>query len=105
MQIELFNKTVKPILLYGSEIWGFGNPDDLERKQQQKLKFTYNLKRSTPTYMIYSELGVKQIAIDIKLESFHFGLNLYYMTEIKSLIQCISFYFICIKTKLSNRII
>ena len=25
LQIDIFNKTVKPILLYGSEIWGFGN--------------------------------------------------------------------------------
>ena len=66
LQIELFNKTVKPILLYGSEIWGFGNLDDLERIQLKFLKFAYNLKRSTPTYMIYGELGVKPIAIDIK---------------------------------------
>ena len=26
-QVELFNKLVKPILLYGCEIWGFGNID------------------------------------------------------------------------------
>ena len=27
IQIEMFDKTVKPILLYGSEIWGYGNSD------------------------------------------------------------------------------
>jgi hypothetical protein len=26
-QLDLFDKLVKPILLYGSEIWGFGNND------------------------------------------------------------------------------
>ena len=72
LQIELFNKTVKPILLYGSEIWGFGNLDDLERIQLKFLKFAFNLKRSTPTYMIYGELGVKPISIDIKTRMISF---------------------------------
>ena len=27
IQIDLFNKIVKPVLLHGSEIWGFGNLD------------------------------------------------------------------------------
>ena len=31
LQIELYEKMVKPILLYGSEVWGFGNLDVLER--------------------------------------------------------------------------
>ena len=29
--IDLFNKTVKPILLYGCELWGISNIDILER--------------------------------------------------------------------------
>ena len=29
LQIELFDKLVKPILLYGSEVWGFGTLDVL----------------------------------------------------------------------------
>lgn len=66
LQIELFNKTVKPILLYGCEIWGYGNCDDLERIQLKFLKYTLNLKKSTPTYMIYGELGIKPISLDIK---------------------------------------
>ena len=31
IQFELFDKLVKPILLYGSEIWGFGTLDILEQ--------------------------------------------------------------------------
>ena len=30
MQIDLFNKLIKPILLYGCEIWAFGNLDIIE---------------------------------------------------------------------------
>jgi hypothetical protein len=29
--LNLFDKMVKPILLYGCEIWGFGNNDVLEK--------------------------------------------------------------------------
>ena len=31
MQIDLFNKLIKPILLYGCEIWAIGNLDIIER--------------------------------------------------------------------------
>ena len=44
LQIELFNKTVKPILLYGSEIWGLENFDDLERIQLKTFKYAFDLK-------------------------------------------------------------
>ena len=38
LHIDLFNKTVKPILLYGSEIWGYGNIDSIDRVQLKFLK-------------------------------------------------------------------
>ena len=66
LQIDLFNKTVKPILLYGSEIWGFGNIDVIERIQLKFLKYIFNLKKSTSSFMIYGELGIMPIYIDIK---------------------------------------
>ena len=51
MQIELFNKLIKPILLYGCEIWAFGNLDIIERVQLKFLKLILNLKKSTQSYM------------------------------------------------------
>ena len=57
---------MKPILLYGSEIWGFGNIDVIERIQLKFLKYIFNLKKSTPSFMIYGELGIMPIYIDIK---------------------------------------
>ena len=66
MQIDLFNKLVKPILLYGSEIWGFGNLDIIERIQLKFFKYIFNLKKSTPTYMIYGEVGITPISVEIK---------------------------------------
>jgi hypothetical protein len=56
-QLELFNKMVKPILLYGSEIWGFSkNIQYLERIQLRFCKLLLKLKTSAPNYMIYGEL-------------------------------------------------
>ena len=31
LQLDIFNKTIKPILLYGSEVWGFGTCEIIER--------------------------------------------------------------------------
>ena len=66
IQIDLFNKTIKPILLYGCEIWGIGNVEMLERIQLKFYKQVLNLKKSTPTNMLYGELGVTPLYIDIQ---------------------------------------
>ena len=66
IQIDLFNKTIKPILLYGCEVWGIGNLDIIERVQLKFYKNILNLKKSTPSFMIYGELGVTPLPIDIK---------------------------------------
>ena len=62
-QLDLFDKMVKPVLLYGCEIWGMGNNDILERVQLKFCKLLLNLKTSTPFYMIYGELGRYTIEI------------------------------------------
>ena len=67
-QLELFNKMVKPILLYGSEIWGFSkNIQCLEKVQLRFCKLLLKIKTSTHSYMIYGELGLFPIEIDVKL--------------------------------------
>ena len=62
----MFNKIIKPIILYGSEIWGVGNFDVLERIQLKFYKYIFNLKKTTPSYMIYGELGVTPLYVDIQ---------------------------------------
>ena len=66
IQIDLFEKCVKPILLYGCEIWGFGNIDVLERVQLKFYKYIFQLKKATPNYMIYGEIGILPLIVDIK---------------------------------------
>ena len=66
VQIDLFEKTIKPILLYSCEIWGFGNNATIERVHLKFLKIIFRLKRSTPSFMIYGELGLTPITVDIQ---------------------------------------
>ena len=71
MQIELFNKTAKPILLYGCEIYGPESVETLERIQRKFLKYILNLKTSTPSFMVYGETGMPlNIDINSRLISF-----------------------------------
>ena len=65
MQIELFDKMIKPILQYSCEIWGYGNIDIIERVHVKFFKQILYLKKSTPTYMVYGELGAYPLFIDI----------------------------------------
>ena len=66
MQIDLFNKMIKPILLYGCKLWGFGNLEIIERVQLKFFKQILYLKKSTPSFMVYGELGAYPLFIDIQ---------------------------------------
>ena len=53
-QPELFDKTIKPILWYGTEVWGFGKCDVIERVHLKFLKYIFKLKKiNTITYDIW----------------------------------------------------
>ena len=83
-QLELFYKMVKPMLLYGLEIWGFSkNIDCLEKIQLSFCKLLLRLKSSTPNYMIYGELGRFPIEIDIKIRMVSFWARLLLGKETK----------------------
>lgn len=66
LQLELFDKTIKPILLYAAEIWGYGSLQVIERVHLKFIKHIFHLKKSTPTHMIYGELGIYPITLEIK---------------------------------------
>ena len=89
IQIDLFDKLVKPILLYGCEIRGSGNIDILERIQLKFYKFIFNLKTSTPSYMIYGELGITPLYIDVQTRMVSFWSNLIENHENCKLSSCI----------------
>ena len=55
-QLDLFDKIVVPVLLYGCEIYMvFFKVDIIECIHLKFLKYIFNLKSSTSTYMVYAE--------------------------------------------------
>lgn len=76
LQLDLFDKMILPILLYGCEIWGFGDNQLLEKIHLKFCKVLLNLKQSTPSFMVYGELGRHPIDIDIKVRTVMFWARL-----------------------------
>ena len=66
LQVKLFDVLISPILLYGSEIWGFGNNSIIEKIHLQFCRKLLHVRTSTPSYMVYGELGRKPMDITIK---------------------------------------
>lgn len=66
IQLQLFDALVKPILLYGSEIWGFQNTESIEKVHLKFMKRILSVNRSTTSSMVYGEMGRFPLSIYIK---------------------------------------
>ena len=53
-QLKLFDSMVLPVLLYGSEIWGFENLSLMEKICNKFLKLLLPVRKTTPSYYIYN---------------------------------------------------
>jgi hypothetical protein len=68
LQLDLFDKMVLPILTYGCEVWGLENIkviNIIEKLHLKFCKFILNVKSSTPTVVVYGELGRYPLYIDV----------------------------------------
>ena len=73
-QLDLFDKIVKPIVVYGSEVWGVGYNDIVERICKILLHvIKKKKKKSNPDFMVYGELGQFPLGIYI---CYNFGLSI-----------------------------
>ena len=57
IQLELFDSTVLPIMLYGCEIWGYSRSDILDTLYLKFLKMVLVVQGKTCNNMVYGELG------------------------------------------------
>ena len=84
IQIELFDRTILPILLYGSEIWGYSSyTEQIEIFYRKFLKSILHLNSRTPNPMVYGETGKTPIKIIIKERMVNFWLRLQYGKQTK----------------------
>ena len=71
-QLKLFDQTIVPLLLYGSETFGFENLQPLEKIHLDFLKSILRMKSSTPMIMVYGEFGRFPLEIQIKTRMIKF---------------------------------
>ena len=72
LQLKIFDSLVAPILLYGSEIWGTGKNDNIEKVHLQFLKRILGVRISTPNFLVYGETGRYPLDINIKCRALCF---------------------------------
>ena len=73
IMLDLFEKTIVPILLYGCEIWGHvKNIDRIEKFHRKFLKYLLNIKIQTANSMVYGETGrvPLNMIIDLRMVCF-----------------------------------
>ena len=57
IHIDLFEKMVAPIFLYGSEVWGYSNVEPLEIFYRKFIRRVLGVGKSTPNCFVYGEVG------------------------------------------------
>lgn len=56
-RFHLFDHMISPILLYGCEVWGFENLDQIELFHRAFIRRTLNVHKRAPSPMVYGESG------------------------------------------------
>ena len=74
--LDLYQKMVVPVMLYGCEIWGHEKLDILEKIHLKSLKYILHLNRSTMTAQVFGESGFFPIYIDVKVRMISFWADL-----------------------------
>ena len=63
--LQLFDAMVAPILLYGAEVWGYEKNDIAETLHLEFCKYIMKVKKCTPNYIVYGELGRVPMSVHI----------------------------------------
>lgn len=65
-KMYLMRALVKPVMMYGVEIWGVGEIEKIEKMQARYCKYVLGVAKNTPGYIWRSELGERGIKGDIR---------------------------------------
>ena len=73
---ELFERLIIPVLLYGSEIWGYEDLNQLQVTCNNVMRRFLKLHKTTPMRMLIGELGMKEITEYIDNRMLNFWCNI-----------------------------
>ena len=65
-KLHLFDAVIKPILLYGCEVWGFESMEQIEVFHRHFLRRVLRVRKTAPKAMIYGELGENELKYTIR---------------------------------------
>lgn len=91
----MFDRIVLSILLYGSEIWGEENLYLIERVHSKFGKHVLHLKQTTPSCIVYADLGRYPVIVNTKVRMVCFLCRLQCGKESK--ISCLLYKLLFIK--------
>ena len=78
IQLDLFQKTIVPILLYGSEIWCPQMSDTIRKLQLRFFKIILKVGKTTPSNIVFGELGQFPLDVPAKCRMLSFWYKLAY---------------------------
>ncbi|XP_039300812.1 transmembrane channel-like protein 5 [Nilaparvata lugens] len=88
--MKLYDAVVLPSILYGSEVWGLGCADVLERAQLYFLKRVLLLNVTSPSWAVRLELGRLRLSHILLKRTFGFLLRVLQMSECRYPKLCFS---------------
>jgi len=69
-KLKIFNAAARTILLYGAQVWGYMEYDEVERLLRYFIKRILILPKNTPNYMLFLETGIRPMYLTTL--QFHF---------------------------------
>ena len=81
--LDLYDKLVKPILSYSSEVWGFSQAMVIERVHLQFCKKLLGVKQTTQNDFIYGEFGRTSLVVERHLRIIKYWLKICMSNENK----------------------
>ena len=76
LSMDLFDKIVAPVLLYGAEMWGTQKREAIELVQRKFCKYILKVSYSTPNAAALGELGRLPLSVLYKMKCIKFWLNI-----------------------------
>ena len=68
IQLKLFDILVKPILVYGCEVWATESVDIIKKMHLRFCKYVLQVNKSTCSNMVYGELGITPFVLNSQIK-------------------------------------